>query len=137
MALVDSFILLYFCPGAIQSGLSLSANNSAPISLIRVSTAPLDLEYAVFFPAVTLAALHTDCLSSSALPSLIQPWNPPALSRPQTHRWDLRSSLTPPPRPTSIGNDKRPCSQTRASTRPAIKATTHSQIRQDGQKLIL
>ena len=37
---------------------------------------PSRLEYTAFFPAVTLAALHKDCLSSLALLSPLQPPEP-------------------------------------------------------------
>lgn len=75
MALVDSFIL--FLPWSRSVWLESLSQQLHPDFFDPREHWPLDLEYAVFFLAVTLAALHTDCLSSWALPSLIQPWNPP------------------------------------------------------------
>lgn len=83
---VDGFTLLFyfilFLPRIHSLWLLiLLANDFRPHFFDPPVHRPSDLECAVFFPAVTLAVLHKDGLSSMALLSPIQPPEPPLAGR--------------------------------------------------------
>lgn len=80
---VLNYFILLSCIFAMVSIwlLILLANNDCSSSSDPSVHCPSNLEYTVLFPAVTLAALHKDCLPSLALPSLIRPPEPSLAGR--------------------------------------------------------